>query len=49
MTNYDGWLAAPGLAAMEASEAFCDWCEDRDIDPESDEAFALFNEWLEEG
>ena len=45
--NYDAWLVEPMLVAQGEADAFYDWCEGQDIDPESDEAQDAYDWFLD--
>lgn len=40
--SYDAWLEAPYQRAHAEGDAFIDWCESRNIDYESDDAWNRF-------
>lgn len=40
--GYDAWLERPYQEMCEAADAFVDWCEANDIDPDDPNAEALF-------
>lgn len=45
--SHQTWLEAPYQAAEEAGEAFLDWCENNDLDPNETE-FSEFEEAMED-
>ena len=45
--NYDSWLERPYQDACEAADAFIDWCEDHNIDPEHPDAETLYNDYID--
>lgn len=45
--NYDAWLEAPIQRAYAEGDAFVDWCEANDVDPDDDRAERLYQEAIE--
>lgn len=45
--NYDSWLERPYQDAIEQSEAFVDWCEEHNIDPDDPNAETLYLNYLD--
>lgn len=43
--NYDAWLERPIQDAYAREDAFTDWCEREDVDPEAPDAYARYEEW----
>lgn len=46
--GYDSWLEAPYQQMCAESDAFYDFCEANDIDPEKDGAEQAYQDWLSE-
>ena len=46
--SYDGWLEAPYQRMYAEGDAFVDWCERRDIDPESEDAYDRYQADLDD-
>lgn len=42
--NYDSWLEAPYQQMMAESDAYYDWCEANDLDPEAPESEQLYED-----
>lgn len=47
LPNYDSWLCAPYERAAEESERYYQFCEDRDVDPDSVDAESLYQDYLD--
>lgn len=45
--GYDAWLERPYQDMIAEADAFYDWCEANDIDPDSDEAESLYADAME--
>lgn len=45
--DYDAWLTAPYDEAAEYDQAYRDWCEEHNFDPDNDENVARFDEDME--
>lgn len=46
--NYDAWLEKPIQDAYARGDAFIDWCEREDVDPDAPDAYARYEEWEQE-
>ncbi len=44
LPGYDAWLERPYQQMCEESDRFIDWCEENDVDPEDDDATALYEQ-----
>lgn len=47
MSGLDAWLERPYVKAAAEADAFFDWCEREDVDPDSPEAGRLYDEAVE--
>jgi len=46
--SYDDWLTEPYNTWVEESDGFMEWCENENIDHESDGAWDSYGEYLED-
>lgn len=48
LPGYDAWLERPYVEAAKQAEAFESYCEENDLDPETDYAVACWEAFLDE-
>lgn len=44
--NYDSWLEAPYQQMMDESDRYYEWAEASDLDPDSEETLAAYDDFL---
>lgn len=47
MSSYDAWLEEPYQRAYAAQDAFIEWCEAEDVDPDDDDAYEQWEAAME--
>lgn len=45
--GYDSWLEAPYQEMCREADAFCDWCDENNLDPDHEQSEIEYSEYLD--